>query len=196
MITSLAELDSSQRYSYADYLTWKFAERIELLKGYIRRMAAPGVKHQKISARLTKSLLLFFENKQCEVFHAPFDVRLYDRRRSVLEDKEVYTVVQPDLCVVCDAEKLADGRGCNGAPDWIIEIISPASAITDTKDKFELYQEAGVGEYWIVYPNEAIVQQYVLQQGRFVYENVFTAEDKATSALFPHLQISMAEVFK
>ena len=196
MITALSQLDMNQRYSYADYLSWQFNERVELLKGFIRRMSAPNIKHQKISTRFTKVLGVFFEKHQCEVFHAPFDVRLYNRQKSLLQDKDVYTVVQPDLCVVCDMEKLADGKSCNGAPEWIIEIISPASVITDTKDKFALYEEASVAEYWIVYPNEMFVQQYVLCEGSYRYENVFKAEDVASPALFPDLKITMSEIFQ
>lgn len=195
MITSISQLDLSQRYSYADYLAWKFTERVELLKGYLRQMSAPGVKHQRVSMRLSGVLFNFFAGSPCEVFHAPFDVRLYNRKKSVLQDKEVFTVVQPDICVVCEPEKLADGKGCNGAPEWIIEIVSPGSVWADTKEKFQLYEEAGVAEYWVVHPNE-FIQQYVLREGRYVYEQALTYEDTAIPTLFPALSIPVKDLFE
>lgn len=195
MIHSLSELNLSQRYTYADYLAWQFSERVELLKGYIKKMAAPNPRHQIISRKLVFPLLAYFEGKECQVFYAPFDVRLYNRRKSILRDQEVYTVVQPDLCLICDPSKL-DERGCNGAPDWIIEIISPSTAQTDTKDKLALYEEAAVSEYWVVFPNEQLIQQFVLKDQKYELLRVFTAADNATPALFPELSIPLSEVFK
>lgn len=103
--------------------------------------------------------------------------------------------MQPDLCVVCDPEKLADGKGCNGAPEWIIEIISPSTAEVDTKDKFLLYQEAGVAEYWIVHSKEQFIQQYVLKEGKYDYRKAFLYTENATPALFPDLSITLSEIF-
>ncbi|MCS6967293.1 MAG: Uma2 family endonuclease [Cytophagales bacterium] len=194
MVTSLLELDFGKQYTYADYLTWKFVERVELLKGFIRQMSAPSVRHQRISVRLSGMLSSFFRKTPCEVFHAPFDVRLYDRQKSYLSDEQIYTVVQPDLCVICDASKL-DERGCNGAPDWIIEILSPGNPQTDLRDKYELYQEAGVLEYWIVFPSEQIVEQFVLKEGSYYLHEVYHAEATAVPVLFPALSIPLQEVF-
>jgi Uma2 family endonuclease len=194
MITTLTDLDLSKQYSYADYLTWKFTERVELLRGFIRQMSAPGVKHQKVSRQLAKHLLNFFDKSACEVFIAPFDVRLYDGRKSKLSDKDIFTVVQPDLCVICDADKL-DERGCNGAPDWIIEILSPTNPQTDLRDKYALYQENGIAEYWIVFPNEQIVEQFVLQNGVYYLHAAYGKEDTAAPLLFPQLSVPLQDVF-
>src|SRR4051812_31970222 len=109
-------------YTYADYLKFKFEERLELLKGRIMKMAAPNTSHQSISMKLSFSLYNFLQDKTCSVFHAPFDVRLPIQNRK--KDYEITTVVQPDLCVVCDVSKV-DEKGCCGAPDIIIEILSP-----------------------------------------------------------------------
>ena len=195
MITSLTDLDFNKQYSYADYLTWQFTERVELLKGFIRQMSAPSVKHQRASMRLSGMMDNFFRKSTCEVFHAPFDVRLYNSRESKLADKDIYTVVQPDLCVICEPEKL-DERGCNGAPDWIIEILSPNNPQTDLRDKYALYQENGVQEYWIVFPNEQIIEQFVLQNGTYYLHNAYGKADTATPFLFPELTIPLQDVFE
>jgi Uma2 family endonuclease len=194
MITSLSQLDLSKRYSYADYLSWQFAERIELLKGYVRQMSAPNTKHQRVSMGLENKFYNYFIEHTCEVFHAPFDVRLYNRKKSLLQEKEVFTVVQPDICIVCDAAKI-DTKGCNGSPELIIEILSPSNSATDIKDKYELYAEAGVTEYWIVYPEEEHIQQYVLENEVYKIHNVVTKTEKITPYLFPDLSIDLEKVF-
>jgi Uma2 family endonuclease len=146
-------LDLSKRYSYADYLTWIDDVRRELYDGLVKLMTpAPSRKHQKISAKMMKIWGVYLENKQCEVYHAPSDVRLPKDKKNIT-DKTIYTVVQPDIYVVCDLSKL-DDRGCIGAPDFIIEIISADNQKRDIRDKFDIYQEHGVLEYWIVNPND------------------------------------------
>jgi len=123
MVTNINQLDPiNGLYTYAEYLLWKFEERVELFKGKLFKMAAPSIDHQRISRRLTLLLGNYFIGKPCELFTAPFDV--------VLPSKEGTdnTVLQPDLCVVCDPEKLADGKRCYGAPDWVLEIVSPSNA--------------------------------------------------------------------
>lgn len=194
MITSLSQLDLEKRYSYSDYLTWQFTERIELLKGYIRQMAAPNTKHQRVSMALENKFYNYFAGNNCSVFHAPFDVRLYNRKKSLLQEKDVFTVVQPDICIVCDATKI-DTKGCNGSPELIIEILSPSNSSTDIKDKYELYAEAGVTEYWIVYPQEEHIQQYILDNEAYKIYNVVTKTEKITPYLFPDLEIELEKVF-
>ncbi len=106
-ITELSQLDLTADYNYADYLTWQLNETIELIKGKIQLMApAPNVKHQRLSAYISSHLFFYFEKKSCQMFSAPFDVRLYDRNKSLLANKEITTVVQPDICVICDETKL------------------------------------------------------------------------------------------
>ncbi len=195
MITSLDQLDKTKTYSYADYLTWQFSERVELLWGHIRLMAAPAPKHQRISREISNTLYSYFKKKSCEVYYAPFDVRLYNRTKSLLAEKDVYSVVQPDICVICDETKI-DNKGCNGSPDWIIEILSQNNQKTDIKDKYKLYEENGVLEYWIVYPNDAIIHQFVLKEGKYYQHGVFTAEEEISPYLFPELSINLSEVFE
>lgn len=194
-ITQLSQLDLNKTYSYADYLTWQFDEAVELIKGKIMLMSpAPNLKHQRISADLNGMLYNFFKHKKCQFFAAPFDVRLYDRKKSILNNEESHTVVQPDLCVICNPDIL-DKQGCNGAPDWIIEILSKSSIRRDMKIKYELYQESGVMEYWIIYPEEQAIHQFVLENERYQLKQMYTVGDIATPQLFPELAIDVTEVF-
>ncbi len=195
MITALTDLDFGKQYNYADYLTWKFTERVELLRGFIRQMPAPEVKHQKASRQLAEHLLNFFDKSTCEVFIAPFDVPLYDGRKPKLLDKDIYTVVQPELCVICNTDKL-DECGCNGAPDWIIKILSPTNPQTDLCDKYALYQENGIAEYRIVFSNGQIVEQFVLQNEAYHLRAAYGKEDTAAPLLFPQLSVSLQDVFE
>jgi Uma2 family endonuclease len=194
-IIRLSDLDLSKTYSYADYLTWQLNETVELIKGKIMLMApAPNVKYQRISMSLSCTLANFFRHKKCQLFAAPFDVRLYDRKKSLLASQDIHTVVQPDLCVICDAEKL-DEQGCNGAPDWIIEILSKGNSKKEMQIKYALYAESGVSEYWLIYPYEQAIYQFVLNEGNYQLHAMYS-EGYATPFLFPDLQIDLAEVFE
>jgi Uma2 family endonuclease len=191
MVTSLGQLDPNGTYTYADYLLWQFEERVELLRGKVRQMSAPSRKHQLISTGLTRLFANALWKSPCKVFHAPFDVRL----SRISDNKAVTTVVQPDLCVICDINKL-DDRGCNGAPDLVIEILSPGNSRTEMKDKYELYQEAGVLEYWIVSPIEKTIQIFQLnEQGIYIGLQPKVEGDVATTPIIPNLEVDVAEVF-
>jgi Uma2 family endonuclease len=191
VITALDQLDPDGSYTYADYLLWQFSERVELLRGKIRQMAAPNRKHQDISGKIQYEIRTALLKSPCKVYDAPFDVRLTRTRN----DKEVTTVVQPDLCVICDPSKL-DDRGCNGAPDLIIEILSPGNSRTEMKDKFELYQEAGVLEYWIVSPIEKMIQVFKLnEQGIYIGLAPNVEGDLLTTPIIPNLEVDVTEVF-
>lgn len=150
-ILSLSQLDLRGLYTYADYLTWQFDQAVELIKGKILPMAEPSRRHQQISRDLNGTLFNFFKKNPCEFYAAPFDVRLFDKRKSVKANKDVYSVVQPDICVICDESKL-DTRGCLGAPDLVIEILSPGNSKKEMRLKKLLYEENAVREYWIVDP--------------------------------------------
>jgi len=163
-ITDLSQLDLDKNYTYADYLTWQFDDRVELIRGKVRRMSpAPRVRHQTVSFNLGGNIKIALRGKSCQGFAAPFDVRL--TKTTPNGDVQITTVVQPDLCVICDPEKL-DEFGCVGAPDWIIEILSPGNTAHDSKTKFDLYEENGVREYWLVDPGLKNVAVYVLEEGR------------------------------
>ena len=167
MITSINQLDLNKQYTYEDYLSWKIQERVELLKGYLFPMAGPNVAHQRISHNLDGHFWYHFQNHSCDVFTAPFDVRLPLPKHRIKEDK-INTVVQPDLCVVCDESKL-DKNGCLGAPDLVVEILSPGNSRREMRDKYELYEQAGVLEYWIIEPEKRFVLRHNLgQDGKFI----------------------------
>jgi Uma2 family endonuclease len=196
-ITQLSQLDLNGHYSYADYLNWQLDTAIELIKGKISLMRpAPSLAHQQISINLSGILYAHFKKQPCRLFAAPFDVRLYDRCKSIVANQDIFTVVQPDLCVICDKDKL-DPRGCLGAPDWIIEILSKGNSKKEMQTKFTLYRESGVKEYWIVYPFEQAVHQFVLNETLDKYEllNMFSGEDLASPHLFPDCVIDLQEVF-
>ncbi|MPR37017.1 Uma2 family endonuclease [Salmonirosea aquatica] len=193
-ITNLSQLDLDGTYSYADYLKWQFQERVELLRGKILKMTpAPSVRHQRISARLHLQMGHAFREESCQLFYAPFDVRLYNRKKSRKASKEIFTVVQPDLCVICDETKL-DEQGCNGAPDLVIEILSPGNTKREMNEKFELYEEAGVREYWLVQPADEVVLIYVLNEDEH-YIGLRPATEVVQSAIFPELRVDLGEVF-
>lgn len=195
-ITNIEQLDLNGTYNYADYLTWRFEERVELIWGKVFRLfPAPSVKHQKVSTALLRGLLAHFEKHTCNVFHAPFDVRLLDQKKSVRANKDIFTVVQPDICVICDDTKL-DEQGCLGAPDWIIEILSPRTAKKDLKIKYDLYEQNAVPEYWIVHPNEQYIQAYSLENGKYGEMRLYSEEDRATPPLFPNLQLPLPDIFE
>ncbi len=197
MITSLSELDLTKQYSYAEYLSWQFSERIELLKGYIQKMAAPNPFHQEVSMELSAYLKNYLDSrgKLCKLFAAPFDVRLYNYTKSAVADKDIYTVVQPDLCVICDKSKI-DKRGCLGSPDFIIEILSESNLKTDLQDKYALYQENGVGEYWIVFPVEKMIQKFLLADNKYQIAGIYMENDIISPTLFPDLEINLQKVFE
>lgn len=194
-ITKLSQLDMNETYSYADYLLWKLKERVELIKGKVIAMSpAPNRFHQVVSLNLTGILYYKFLNHTCNLYTAPFDVRLLDKKKSTT-DKEVYTVVQPDLCVICDKSKL-DDRGAFGAPDLVIEILSPGNSKKEMGKKFELYEEAKVKEYWIVDPTNLNILVYALVKNKFIATKPLIEGDLMKSPLFPQLDFDIKEIFK
>jgi len=192
IVTQFSDLDPEGHYTYADYLLWQFQERVELIKGRVFKMSpAPNMSHQRVSGNLSRELLNYFYKKNCQVCIAPFDVRLPVKDKKGRQS----TVVQPDICVICDESKL-DEQGCNGAPDWVIEILSPGNSRMEMREKFRVYEEAGVREYWIVNPTERIVLQYVLNEaGQYSGLAPASEEDQLRPHIFPDLVIDLKEVF-
>jgi Uma2 family endonuclease len=181
-------------YTYADYLKWQFEERLELFKGKIFKMSAPNTIHQKIAGKLFLRLGVFLEKQKCQVFIAPFDIRLPARNRK--KDNEITTVVQPDLCIVCDETKI-DERGCCGAPDVMIEILSPGNSKKEVRLKFELYEEAGVKEYWIINPVEENLIIYILDNERkFGGGKMYAGGDIIHCTAIPDLHVEVTDIFK
>lgn len=190
----LSDIDFSKTYTYADYFKWQFDERVELIKGRIFKMSpAPSRFHQDISILLTVKLVNFLKGSHCKVYSAPFDVRL---PRNSKDDKAIYTVLQPDICVICDLSKL-DDRGCVGAPDIVIEILSPGNNKKELRNKYEVYQEAGVKEYWIIHPSEHTFLKYTLDaNGLFQPSKLLTGGDEITTPILPGFSLDLDEVFE
>ena len=198
IITDINQLDLNGTYTYSDYLKWHFTEIVELIKGRVHRMSpAPVRYHQDISREIERPIFNFFYKKSCKVYSAPFDVRFAKNGEEGYD--AIYTVVQPDICVICDPKKL-DEKGCLGAPDWIIEITSPSTAKKDLNEKFNLYESSGVKEYWIVFPKDRYIMVYLLND-KGMYELVGNFENnKETplikSSLFPDLELIMDDIFE
>jgi len=175
-------------FTYEDYFTWDDGTRWELFEGAAYAMVpGPSSGHQSLLVEFSSAFNRYLKGKPCAVFIAPYDVRLNP-------DTADDTVVQPDLAVICDKTKI-DHRGCKGAPDFIIEILSATTARHDRVIKFNLYLKAGVKEYWIVDPDERTVQACILNNGRY-YMSVYTDEDIAPVSVLPGLKINLQEIFK
>ncbi len=192
----IEEPDLTGTYSYSDYLTWQWTEMTELIRGKIYKMSpAPGSTHQEVSMKLTLDIGNFLKGKKCQLFSAPFDVRLPLSSKQKT-DKQITTVVQPDLCVVCGPSKI-DERGCLGAPDWIIEILSMHTSAKDLREKFDVYEEADVKEYWVVHPQEQTVLVYTLDE-KEKYKGIlkpYVRIDSITPTTLPGLTINLEDVF-
>jgi Uma2 family endonuclease len=179
----IEELEESA-YTYADYLKWDDGKRYELIDGIAYMMAAPTPNHQRICVELTRQFSNFLLGKSCHVFVAPLDVRLFPQKN--LGDN---TVVQPDLLVVCDKTKL-DKRGCNGAPDLVIEILSPSNDAEEMLRKFQKYLLAGVREYWVVDLESHLIQVYILDKGRYI-SSIYDGDAVAPVLILPGLSINL-----
>ena len=191
-ITNINQLDPiNGLYTYAEYLLWQFEERVELLKGKLFKMSAPSPAHQVVQSNLNIELGLYFRNQKCQIYPAPFDVRLPAKGET---GDAIHTVVQPDLCVVCDRTKI-DSRGCIGAPDLVIEIISPGNSKKELKQKFKLYEEAGVREYWVIHPTEEYVIVNVLENNHYKTLSPIV-DDQVHSVIFPTLKVHTKEIFR
>jgi len=190
----ILKLDTSKTYSYSDYLTWRFKERVEIIRGKIYAMSpAPRRIHQKISLRLTVSIYNQIEGYECELYEAPFDVRLV---KAYENDKEIVNVVQPDLCVICDKTKL-DDAGCLGAPDLVIEILSPNTSKKDVRIKYELYEEFGVREYWLVHTYDQLVDVFDLNEdGVYHLRRIYAPPEKVESLTVSGLTVDLNEIFE
>ena len=180
-------------FTYGDYRTWNDDERWELIDGVPFCMSpAPFTRHQLLLAELVRQFTNYLQGKPCRAIPAPFDVRLPETDES---DDLVATVVQPDLSVICDKNKL-DNAGYRGAPDLVIEILSPETAQKDLKIKFARYERAGVWEYWIVDPAAQTVMVFSLgADGRYVRPSVYIDTDRPLVGIFPDLEIDLAAVF-
>ena len=188
-----SDLDLSKRYSYADYVQWTFEDRLELIKGKIFKMTlAPAPVHQRLSWRIAGELYNNLKEKSCQAYPAPFDVRL--PRKGENDDKKIFTVVQPDVSIICDSSKV-DERGCTGAPDIVLEILSPGNNQKELQNKYEVYRESGVKEYWIVSPQDSTFLKYTLIDGKYQASKLMTSGEIVTTPILPGFELELETVF-
>jgi Uma2 family endonuclease len=187
----LAELDRKKTYTYADYYSWDFDKRVELIKGKVFDLPTPWTIHQLVSGIIAGELYNYIDGKSIEVFTSPFDIRL---STISLNDQDIYTVVQPDICVICDPNKI-DERGGIGAPDIMVEILSPGNNRKELQNKYEVYEEAGVLEYWIIHPQEKTFFKYTLIDNCFQPSRLLTIGDEVTTPILPGFILSLDELF-
>jgi Uma2 family endonuclease len=187
---------AKRRYTYADYLSWDDDVRRELIDGVVYELSAPVSRHAEITMNLAFLIKWFIKKRKgkCKVYHAPVDVCLSLTGETA--DDKIETVVQPDICVICDLSKLKKHR-CLGAPDLIVEALSPSTAKRDLNEKFHLYEAAGVREYWIVYPEKEMLKVFILQEnGKYNEGTVYVKTGKAPVHIFEGLYIDLEELFE
>lgn len=183
----------NEHYTYADYLEWDTGERYELINGNTVMMAGPTFEHQNILGQIYRQLAAFLDDKPCNVVMAPFDVRLFEKDSDKPEN--IDTIVQPDIFVVCDRNKI-DERGIKGAPDMVIEILSPSNFRHDRIVKLNLYNQAGVREYWIVDPTNKSVQVFLPDKdGKLWIHEEYYPSDIAKVNILEGCTIDLSTVF-
>jgi Uma2 family endonuclease len=186
------EVVYEKHYTYRDYLQFTFDEMVEIIKGQLYRMSpAPSRSHQKISRNLTVIIHSYLVNSSCQMFAAPFDVVLPVKGKDYQDSDRV---VQPDIVVICNTEIIQE-RGCFGVPDWIVEILSPHTTKKDLQDKFKLYEESGVKEYWVIEPRNQTVEVFVLEGERYQRITTYVEEDEAPSHTISGLVVKLDDVF-
>jgi Uma2 family endonuclease len=179
-----------EKYSYADYLSWTDERRYEIINGVVYDMNAPSRLHQEYVVEFVRLFANFFADKPCKVYVAPFDVRL---PRKSKRDKDIYNVVQPDISIVCDNEKL-DDKGCIGAPDMIIEVISPTTSSRDNILKRALYEKAGVKEFWLLHSIDQLLTVYRLGKNGYTKPEIYDAYAEVAPGIFPELKIDLKTI--
>ena len=180
-------LRQEKHYTYADYLTWPDDARYELIDGEAFLMApAPLIEHQEVAGEVFRQLANQLDGKPCRPYVAPVDVRLPRKNEA---DAAIDTVVQPDVLVVCDPSKI-DRRGVRGAPDWLLEVLSPSTAAHDQIAKRRTYERAGVREYWLVHPSDRTLTVYVLENGQYGRPDIYELKDETPIGVLPGVAIA------
>jgi Uma2 family endonuclease len=187
----LADLDLDKTYSYADYLTWIFEDRVELIDGRIFEISMPNRYHQEVSMVICGEVYNYLRGKPWKVYYAPFDVRL---PRTGNANDQIYNVLQSDICVKCDKAKL-DKRGSIGAPDIIVEILSLGNNQKELRNKYELYEESGVLEYWIISPQHKTFLKYTLVDGQYQPSKFMTVGDVIATPILPGFELDLETTF-
>ena len=180
-------------HTYGEYLRWPDTPRYELLDGIAYAMSpAPLIAHQQIVAHIARVLGNALVGQPCQALVAPVDVRLSHGDEA---DESIDTVVQPDVLVVCDPTRI-DRRGVRGAPDLVVEVLSPSTAAHDQLRKRRVYERAGVREYWLVHPTDRMVTVYRLQAGEFGKPDVFELKGATPVAVLPGVEVAWDDLLE
>jgi Uma2 family endonuclease len=185
----LKDLDRSLRYSYEDYYSWKFTDKVELIDGEIFSNNQETIlfSHQEILGNIFIQIANFLKGKTAKVIVEPLDVYFINEEANI--------VLQPDICVICDKSKL-DARGCIGAPDLVVEVLSPGNSKMELLNKYKVYEEFGVKEYWVVSQSDQNILIYTLNDmGKFQPSKIFTLSEKITSSVLPGFELILDDVF-
>ncbi|SHF85917.1 Endonuclease, Uma2 family (restriction endonuclease fold) [Caldanaerobius fijiensis DSM 17918] len=183
-----------KKYTYEDYLKWDDNNRYELIEGVPYLLASPSVLHQTVVGNIYFRFKGCLNDRKCKVFTAPLDVLLPQNEH--IEEKDIDVVVQPDIFIVCDESKIKGGKNCKGAPDMIIEVLSPATASRDFITKQNLYERAGVKEYWVVSPEEKNIVVFRMDE-RMKYNTygIYGEDSVVEVRIFPDLTIPVKDIF-
>jgi Uma2 family endonuclease len=184
-------LKDNELYCYGDYLAWPDDVRYELIDGHAYLMSpGPDLPHQDIAGEIYRQTANALSGKTCRAFIAPLDVRLPRHNEA---DAQIDTVVQPDVLVVCDPDKLGK-RGVRGAPDWVVEVLSPSTAGHDQIRKRNVYERHGVREYWLVHPTDRVLTVYRLQDGKYGMPQLSQLEGETSVGILPEIVIRWDEL--
>ena len=186
------ETVEKKRYTMADLISWPDEPRYELIEGEPVLFATPMRRHQEAVLNLATVIRNYLRGKTCRVFIAPFGVRLFEKIGDRPENTD--TLVEPDICVVCDQDKL-DDYGCKGAPDMVVEVLSPSNRQYDLRTKYRLYEKAGVREYWVVDPDTNSVAVHLLEDGFYGSPVVYISSAKIKVEVLDDCWIDLEEVF-
>lgn len=186
-------IDYDKVYTYGDYLKLDIDEMVEIIRGKLLRMSpAPKIKHQSVSGNIFAFLHQKLRGKNCKVYSAPIDVVLPIENKKRTKST---TVVQPDICVICNP-KIIEEKAVFGVPDFVIEIVAGKDVKRDTQYKYSVYEEAGVGEYWIVFSEMRFVEVFILENGKYQRLNAFSEDDIIPVKTLPGLSISIDDIFE
>ena len=193
-IDDISQLDLNKKYSFEDYLSWRFYQRTELHDGKLVIVDNTGTLHQTVFGTLMMILHDYFKSKNFILIQAPFDIRIFNKSRPIPHN-ETFTLVQPDFSIFDDDKKIDENGGID-APVLIVEILSPLSDNYQNElfDKFDIYQKAGVKEYWVVAPLQKLVMLFTLKKGHFVGLEPIKEDGIIQSVLFPDLKINASEL--
>lgn len=184
-------LKDHQYHCYGDYLNWPDNIRYELIDGDAYLMSpAPDLAHQEVAGEIFRQAANALLGSSCRALIAPIDVRLPKQDEA---DERIDTVVQPDVLVVCDSNKL-DRRGVRGAPDWVVEVLSPSTAGHDQIKKRQLYERHGVREYWLIHPIDRVLTIYRLIDGEYGMPELYELGGETAVSVLPDIVIQWDEL--